>query len=78
MRNLGGLATVTTKGLAYAWVIQGEHDPPLSGFYAKSINGLHQANVVIDIQEGNTFTISATKGKEIDDLKARFDALTST
>lgn len=77
-RSISSQALVATKGVAFAWVIQGEHDPPLSGFYSKSINGIHQANVVVDIQEGNTFTISATKGKEIDELKERFDALTST
>ena len=78
VQSITSRASVATKGLAFAWVIQGKHDPPLSGFYSKSINGIHQANVVVDIQEGNTFTISATKGKEIDQLRERFDALTST
>ena len=45
-------------------------------FYAKSINGLHECNVVIDVQ-GNSFTIAATKDKELEDLIARFNALAS-
>ena len=78
VRNITGSgAQVANSGVAFAWVIQGEHDPPLSGFYAKSINGIHKANVVVDVQ-GSSFTISATKGKEIENLRARLDALTTT
>ena len=80
-----GLASATTtrttnvkhQGVGMAWVIQGNPSPPLSGFYAKSVNGIHTANVVVDVQ-GESFTISATKSKELDTLTARFDALTST
>lgn len=78
VRNITGSgAQVANSGVAFAWVIQGQHDPPLSGFYAKSINGIHKANVVVDVQ-GSSFTISATKGKEIENLRARLDALTTS
>ena len=69
-------ATVRQHGLAFAWVTRGNVDPPLSGFYAKSINGVHESNVVIDVQ-GDSFTIAATKDKELEDLIARFNALAS-
>ena len=69
-------AVVRSHGLAFAWVCQGSQEAPLSGFYAKSINGLHECNGVIDVQ-GNSFTIAATKDKELEDLIARFNALAS-
>ena len=69
-------ATVRQHGLAFAWVTRGDVNPPLSGFYAKSINGVHESNVVVDVQ-GDSFTIAATKDKELEDLIARFNALAS-
>ena len=75
-KPLPNRAVVKQHGLAFAWVIRGDVEPPLSGFYAKSINGLHEANVVVDVQ-GLSFTIAATKDRELEELTARFNALTS-
>ena len=75
-KPLSNRAVIKQHGLAFAWVIRGDVDPPLSGFYAKSINGVHDSNVVIDVQ-GRSFTIAATKDKELEQLTARFNALTS-
>ena len=80
-----GLATSSTPtetkvksgGVGLAWVIQGKSSLPLSGFYTKSVNGIHTSNVVVDVQ-GESFTVSATKSKELDELAARFNALTTT
>ena len=69
-------AIVKSHGLAFAWVTKGSQDAPLSGFYAKSINGVHECNVVVDVQ-GNSFTIAATKDKELEEIIARFNALAS-
>jgi len=69
-------AVVRSHGLAFAWVCQGTQEAPLSGFYAKSVNGIHECNVVVDVQ-GNSFTIAATKDKELEALIARFNALAS-
>ena len=75
-KPLPNRALVKQHGLAFAWVTRGDVEPPLSGFYAKSINGVHEANVVVDVQ-GLSFTIAATKDRELEDLTARFNALTS-
>ena len=69
-------AVIRSRGLAFAWVCQGSQEAPLSGFYAKSINGIHECNVVVDVQ-GNSFTIAATKDKELEEIIARFNALAS-
>ena len=75
-KPLPNRAVVKQHGLAFAWVTRGDVEPPLSGFYAKSINGVHEANVVVDVQ-GLSFTIAATKDRELEELTARFNALTS-
>ena len=69
-------ASVASHGLCYAWVVPGDYTPPLSGYYAKAVNGVYQCRVVIDVQ-GDAFTIAATKDDEVEQLTARFDALTS-
>ena len=69
-------AEVAERGLCYAWVVPGDYTPPLSGYYDKAVNGVHQCRVVIDVQ-GDAFTIAATKDDEVEQLTARFDALTS-
>ena len=75
-KPISNRAIVKQHGLAFAWVTRGDVEPPLSGFYAKSINGVHEANVVVDVQ-GLSFTIAATKDRELEELTARFNALTS-
>ena len=74
--HVGNQASVKTHGVAYAWVVPGDYTPPLSGYYAKAVNGVHQCRVVIDVQ-GDAFTIAATKDDEVEQLTARFDALTT-
>ena len=75
-KPLPNRAVIKQHGLAFAWVTRGGVDPPLSGFYSKTINGVHDSNVVVDVQ-GLSFTIAATKDKELEELTARFNALTS-
>ena len=69
-------AVVKSQGLVFAWVVAGTQEAPLSGFYSKSVNGVHECNVVVDVQQ-DAFTIAATKDKELEEIIARFNALAS-
>ena len=69
-------AHVVHAGVVFAWIVRGALEPPLSGIYEKSINGLFDSHVVIDVHPDNSFTMAATHDSELVNLKQRLDALT--
>ena len=62
-------------GVSFAWVVLGDHKPPLSGIYSKTINGITDADVVIDVLPDNSFVMSQTHDSDLQTLVNRFDAL---
>ena len=69
-------AHVIHSGVVFAWVTRGALEPPLSGIYQKSINGVFDSHVVIDVHPDNSFTMASTHDNELIALKQRLDALT--
>ena len=69
-------AHVVHSGVVFAWVTRGALEPPLSGIYEKSINGVFDSHVVIDVHPDNSFTMASTHDNELIALKQRLDALT--
>ena len=69
-------AHVIHSGVVFAWVTRGALEPPLSGIYEKSINGIFDSHVVIDVHPDNSFTMASTHDNDLIELKRRLDALT--
>ena len=76
VKNNNNQAHVVHAGVAFAWVTRGALEPPLSGIYEKSINGVFDSHVVIDVHPDDSFTMAATHDNELIHLKQRLDALT--
>lgn len=74
--NVNQRAHVIHSGVVFAWVTRGALEPPLSGIYEKSINGVFDSHVVIDVHQDNSFTMAATHDSDLLLLKQRLDALT--
>ena len=74
-KNSSGVSVVHA-GVSFAWVVLGDHKPPLSGIYKKTINGVLEADVVIDVLADNSFVMSQTHDSDLQTLTKRFDALT--
>jgi len=74
--NTNARAHVVHSGVVFAWVTRGALEPPLSGIYTKTINGIFDSHVVIDVHADNSFTMASTHDNELLNLKARLDALT--
>ena len=69
-------AHVVHAGVVYAWVVRGALEPPLSGIYQKTINGVFDSHVVVDVHPDDSFTMAATHDSDLINLKQRLDALT--
>ena len=76
VQNKNNQAHVVHAGVVFAWVTRGALEPPLSGIYEKSINGVFDSHVVIDVHPDDSFTMAATHDNELIALKQRLDALT--
>ena len=74
--NVNSRAHVVHSGVVFAWVTRGALEPPLSGIYEKTINGVFDSHVVIDVHPDNSFTMASTHDNELLLLKQRLDALT--
>ena len=74
----GSGVSVVHAGVSYAWVVLGDHRPPLSGIYQKTINGVPEADVVIDVLPDNSFVMSQTHDSDLQTLINRFNALVTT
>jgi hypothetical protein len=61
----------------FAWVVPGVRKLPLSGIYERKSNGLEDGHVVV-IVEGNSFIFARTRNNDLQELKDKFAALTST
>ena len=71
----GSRVSVLHAGVVFAWVVPGDHKPPLSGIYEKTVNGVAEAKVVIDVLPDNSFVMSQTNDSDLQTLTSRFDAL---
>ena len=74
--NANFRAHVVHSGVVFAWVTRGALEPPLSGIYEKTINGVFDSHVVIDVHPDDSFTMASTHDNELLLLKQRLDALT--
>ena len=74
--NTNSRAHVVHSGVVFAWVTRGALEPPLSGIYQKTINGIFDSHVVIDVHPDDSFTMAATHDSDLLLLKQRLDALT--
>ena len=76
VKSQNNKAHVVHAGVAFAWVVRGALEPPLSGIYQKTIHGVFASHVVVDVHPAASFTMAATHDSELIILKQRLDALT--
>ena len=76
VKSQNSRAHVVHAGVAFAWVVRGALEPPLSGIYQKTINGIFDSHVVVDVHPDDSFTMAATHDSDLIILKQRLDALT--
>ena len=61
----------------FAWVVPGVRKLPLSGIYERRSNGIADGHVVV-IVEGDSFIFARTRNNDLQELKDKFAALTSS